>query len=89
MPVREVLATHSSWELSEWMAYEKAYGPIDDDWRDNTLGEVHELLQGLVHLTAATNSKDGKSPETVPKRHVRPYEIWEEHKKRIAKGDIQ
>lgn len=88
MPVRDVLAIHSSLELAEWMAYEKAFGPIDDEWRDNTLAEVHELLQGILHITASANSKDGTSAETKPKHFIRPSEVWPEIKRLQARGDL-
>lgn len=77
-----MLASLTSRELSEWSAYERAYGPIDNDWRDETLAQIHELMQDVRHLTARRVSTNGVSTETVPKRRVRPAELWEEYKRR-------
>ncbi len=73
-------------ELSEWQAYEKFNGPIDEDWRDDTLSEIHELLQGIYHVTVAANSKSGASEDSKPQRKIRPGEIWAEYKRRRDKG---
>lgn len=79
---------HSSREMSEWMAYEKAFGPIDDEWRDSTLAEIHELLQHIRHINSASSAQNGTSPETIPQHKTRPHELYEEYKRRLARGDV-
>ena len=74
MPVREVLATHTSLELAEWNAYERAYGPIDDDWRDENSAQIHELLQSLLYAFGGEGT-----PE--PRHKTRPSEMWGEYQK--------
>lgn len=77
MPVRELLARTSSRELSEWMAYEKITGPLDDRLR-------RDISAGIVAATVANYGgakKRAKPADFVPewfkrKRTVR--EIWEQ-----------
>ena len=45
MTVSELLARIDSYELSEWVAYERAFGPLGSEWRDETLASVQEQLQ--------------------------------------------
>lgn len=76
MPVREVLAIHSSRELAEWNAYERFYGPIDDDWRDENSAQIHELLQQLLSAFSGEGT-----PE--PRHRMRPSQQWEEYKRNL------
>jgi hypothetical protein len=71
----------SSRELSEWEAYEREYGPINDRWRDDVLALVHEQLQQLNRLTGAahfTSKNHRKNPVPEPKKIPRPWVIHEE-----------
>lgn len=88
MPVREVLATHTALELGEWNAYERAFGPIDGDWRDENAAQINELLQAILHITVQANSKDGTSPQTTPKHKARPHEMWDEYLRMKKAGEI-
>ncbi|WP_432001233.1 hypothetical protein [Streptomyces sioyaensis] len=60
MPVRQVLASVTSRELAEWVAYERAYGPIDLMWTNETLAQIHELLQNLLYV----QTEGGHKPHT-------------------------
>lgn len=74
MSVRELLATHSSLELREWMAYEVKAGPLSPRWRDDMLAEIHFLLQWNTHLLGAkTPTKDKKNPAPPPEFPYRPW----------------
>lgn len=87
MPVSELLAVHTSRELTEWMAYERAYGPLDSAWRDSKIAEIHELLQSLIHVEANAHS-DGKSSDTKPQDVVRPNGLWKDFMKRRNRGEF-
>lgn len=39
-----MLAHIDSYELTEWMAFERAFGPIGNEWRDYALGAIHQQL---------------------------------------------
>lgn len=41
-----MLSRIGSDELAEWMAYEQAFGPLDDAWRDDMFARLHEIQQG-------------------------------------------
>lgn len=72
--VPELLATHSAYELREWMAYERKAGPLSNRWRDDMLAEVHYLIQWNVHLLGAQiPTKDKKNPAPPPSFPHRPW----------------
>lgn len=58
MPVDEMLTRMSSFELSEWFAFEQAFGPLDGLWEGEMLRALH------VQLQATFRGKD--DPEPVP-----------------------
>lgn len=74
------LARISSWELSEWEAYEREYGPINDRWRDDILALVHEQLQQLNRLTGAAHftGKGHRNPVPEPRKVPRPWRIHDD-----------
>lgn len=39
-----MLTCIDSYELTEWMAFERAFGPIGNEWRDHALGAIHQQL---------------------------------------------
>ena len=43
-----MLARMSSLEIAEWKAFERAFGPIGNEWRDATQAAVLEQLQFLL-----------------------------------------
>lgn len=68
-------------ELSEWEAYEREYGPVNDRWRDEVLAQLHELTQQQMRLLGAahfTDKKHRKNPVPEPKRVPRPWVIHED-----------
>lgn len=74
VPVRQLLAENSSYELREWMAYERHAGPLDNKWRDNMLAELHYLTQWSNFLLGAQcTGKDKKNPVPEPKIPYRPW----------------
>lgn len=71
-----LLATHSSYELTEWMAFEQVNGPIGAKWDREVLAQLHELTQFGNHLLGAQMS-DNKHPNQVPKPETIPRP-WDE-----------
>lgn len=73
------LARISSLELTEWAAYERAYGPINDRWRDDVLAMIHEALQQIMRLQGAahfTSEKRKNNPVPEPKKIPRPWNLY-------------
>lgn len=63
------------------MAFEKHEGPVGPQWRDETMAEIHELLQRLSYLQGAahfTDRKHKRNPVNKPKHFPRPYELFRE-----------
>lgn len=78
MTVRELLARIDSHELSEWAAYERYAGPVDDSYLAGALATVIELLQTLNRMTGAahfTDKNHRKNPAPEPKHYPRPHEL--------------
>lgn len=77
MPVRELLATHTSRELAEWRAFEFMNG-FEDTWTQEVLSDIHEQIQWLAHLMGMIHMcEDGdtdSNPIPPPKRYPRRYE---------------
>lgn len=77
MTVRGLLASISSHELSEWMAYERVTGPLDSRLRG-------DISAGIIAATVANSSgskKRLKASDFIPrwfKRKPTPQEIWAE-----------
>jgi hypothetical protein len=70
------LAHISSWELSEWEAYEREYGPVNNLFQSEVLAQIHELIQQLNRITGAahfTNKTHRKNPVPEPKKVPRPW----------------
>lgn len=67
--VKELLATHTSLELRQWMAYEAKSGPLSPQWDRRIMADVHYLLQWNNYLLGAQLTPEGKKnkvPEPVP-----------------------
>lgn len=45
-----MLTCIDSHEIAEWRAFEKAFGPLRDEWRDEALASIHEQLQLIARL---------------------------------------
>lgn len=76
MTVAEMLARLSSSEISMWRAYERAFGPLDNRYRDDTLAAMHEMLQAQRHFMGEVWAESGKNPIPEPKQLPRPDELY-------------
>lgn len=76
IPVKELLATHTSLEIREYMAYEQFAGPIGNDYLRDKIGDLHYMAQWTNYLLGAWATKEGdKNPMPEPK-----YLGWEPEK---------
>lgn len=71
MTVDEMLERIPSYELTEWEAYERAFGPLGSVYSENKLADMHELLQAIL---LSFSAEDGKG--TV-KHQPRPHEVYD------------
>ena len=72
MTVRELLTKLDSREIAEWMAYERAFGPVGNMYTHATLGSIQEQLQ-LVAFLQGGMFEENPAPE--PQRWPRPDEL--------------
>lgn len=74
-----MLARMTSRQLSEWMAFEKADGPIGGQYEQEVLASIHEQLQAIAHLLGAAHFTDKEHPDNPvpePIRYPRPDEVF-------------
>lgn len=68
-----------SYEFSQWMAFERAHGPISGEWNANALAEIHEQLQQISYLLGQAHFTDKthkRGPVDKPERYPRPNEAF-------------
>lgn len=64
----------SARQFAEWMAYERAFGPIDGWFSREMLAQLHELIQVNNQLTGASLTKRGrKNPAGKFRKVPRPW----------------
>lgn len=61
-----------SYELAEWMAFERAFHPIGPDYRDEALAQIHDQL---VLLNKMYGEQFEDNPAEKLDRMIRPHEI--------------
>ena len=65
--MKELLATHTSLEIREYMAYEQFAGPIGPEYQRDMVQELHYLAQWNNYLLGAWVTKEGeKNPVPEP-----------------------
>jgi hypothetical protein len=69
-----MLERMSARELSAWFAWEQANGPLNDEYSNDMLAQIHTMLQRVVQAVAVgAGAKDDQIP---PIEHVlRPPEV--------------
>lgn len=72
MSVRQLLASHTSYELAEWEAYDRTYR-FGEDRLFEVLADIHEQLQLTNHMLGAAHftEEDGENPVPEPVRYPR------------------
>lgn len=64
-------------EYSQWMAFERVYGPIGGEWEQEALAGIVEQLHTLTYLFSQANFTDKnhrRGPIPKPERYPRPNE---------------
>lgn len=64
-------------EYSQWMAFERAYGPINGEWDQEALANIQEQLQSIAYLLSQAHFTDKthrRGPIPKPERYPRPNE---------------
>lgn len=75
MTVRELLDRTDSYELTEWKAYEQAFGPLGSAYSEEILAQIHELIQTELYMAGAQVKKN---PIPIPKKCPRPMEAFKQ-----------
>jgi hypothetical protein len=64
-------------EYSQWMAFERAHGPINGEWNSEALANIQEQLQTIAYLLGQAHFTDKthkRGPIPKPERYPRPNE---------------
>jgi hypothetical protein len=64
-------------EFSQWMAFERAHGPLLREWDQEALSNCIEQLHSIAYLLGQAHFTDKthkKGPIPRPERYPRPYE---------------
>lgn len=64
-------------EYSQWMAFERVYGPINGEWDKEAMAAMVEKLHTIAYLLSQANFTDKnhrKGPIPKPERYPRPNE---------------
>jgi hypothetical protein len=75
--VDRMMASMSAREYKEWEAYERAVGPLDQQYEREMMAQLHELIQLNNLLTGAQVTKKGKkNPAGKFRKVIRPEELY-------------
>lgn len=72
-----MLHSMDSMEYSQWMAFERAHGPIRGEWSEEALAGIQEQLQQIAYLLGQAHFTDKthkRGPVPKPEHYPRPYE---------------
>jgi hypothetical protein len=72
-----MLNSMDSVEYSQWMAFERANGPINGEWDSNALAAIQEQLQQISYLLGQAHFTDKthkRGPIPKPEKFPRPNE---------------
>jgi hypothetical protein len=62
-----------SYELTEWMAFERAFGPMGTEWRDYALGAIYQQLQMANGMFGQVNYESNPAADMEP---ITPPTEW-------------
>jgi hypothetical protein len=75
-----MLNSMDSREYSQWMAFERAHGPINGEWDAEVFSNIQEQLQTIAYLLGQAHFTDKthkRGPIEKPERYPRPGEFME------------
>lgn len=73
----ELLCGITAFEIAEWEAYERAFGPLGRQYEQDMLARVHEQLQMIAYVLGAANSREDENPVPEPQKVPRPHEVFQ------------
>lgn len=87
-----MLHSMDSVEYSQWMAFERANGPIGGEWDSNALAAIQEQLQQISYLMGQAHFTDKhhkRGPIPKPEKFPRPNEALDGnvHSRIVEFGD--
>ena len=72
-----MLHSMDSMEYSQWLAFERAHGPINGEWSRETLANIQEQLQSIAYLlwqAHFTDKTHKRGPIPKPEHYPRANE---------------
>lgn len=83
MTVNELLTRVSSYELTQWMAFERVNGPLGRQYSEDMLANIHEQLQAIQFILGRMSAGED-SPVPAPHRMLRPHEVLMPHNEQVS-----
>ena len=71
--VAQLLTRVDSYELAEWEAFERAFGPLGNEYDQETLACILDQLGILTYLTGMQYEDN---PIPIPRRYPRPHDVF-------------
>lgn len=87
MTVNDLLNKVSSYELSQWMAFEKVNGPLGQQYSDDMSANIHEQLQAIQFILGRMSAGE-ESPVPPPHRVLRPHEVLTHKYEEVEDPDL-
>lgn len=87
MPVGVMLASIPSYELSEWEAYERAFGPLGKSYTEQALAQIADTLAILLRLYG---EQFEENPVPEPQQFPRPPQWFatEQHDDSVGQAEF-
>lgn len=76
----------SSYELSEWRAFERAHGPLGMEYSDSLLAAIHEQQQFGNYINGMGHFGSKKNPAPKPSHYPRPDDVFRPSKEEQDTG---
>jgi hypothetical protein len=74
MTVTDLLDHIDSRELSEWDAFERAFGPLGDAYQKEALAAIHDKLEQLMYVIGMEYGEENPVPK--PEQYPRPSDVF-------------
>jgi hypothetical protein len=74
-----MLTSMDSWEYTQWMAYEQAWGPLGGEYDSDALASIQEQLQQIAYLLGQahfTDKNHKRGPIEKPSKFPRPHDVF-------------
>lgn len=78
MTFDELLTKISSYELTQWIAFERVNGPLGPQYSNDMLANIHEQLQAVQFILGRMSAGED-SPVPQPHKMLRAHEVLTHH----------